>query len=55
MITKLIDMSNKYPEDIIRIYEISKDNEQNRWYEIQEFAEHGTLKKFNRRKPSICY
>ncbi len=44
MITKLIDMSNKYPEDIIKIYEISKDNEQNRWYEIQEFAEHGTLK-----------
>lgn len=44
MITKLIDMSNKYPEDIIKIYEISKDNEQNRWYEIQEFAQYGTLK-----------
>ncbi len=44
MIDRLVSMSEKYPEDIVKIYEIDKDKTLNRWYELQEYAEFGTLK-----------
>lgn len=44
MVERLVQISNQYPEDIIRIYEIAKDEKLNRWYELQEFAKLGTLK-----------
>lgn len=44
MIDKLVNISNQYTEDIIRIYEIDIDKKLNRWYEIQEYAKFGTLK-----------
>jgi serine/threonine protein kinase len=42
-IKKILDLSKKYPEDIVQIFEIDKDKNLNRWYEIQEYAEYGTL------------
>ncbi|MCT7494319.1 protein kinase [Aliarcobacter cryaerophilus] len=44
MKNKLIEVSEKYPEDIVRIYEIDFDKQSNRWFEIQEYAVHGSLK-----------
>jgi serine/threonine protein kinase len=44
MVERLVQISDQYPEDIIRIYEIAKDEKLNRWYELQEFAKLGTLK-----------
>lgn len=45
MVERLVQISNQFPEDIIRIYKIAKDEKLNRWYELQEFAKLGTLKK----------
>ena len=44
MKNKLIEVSEKYPEDIVRIYEIDFDKQSNRWFEIQEYAVYGSLK-----------
>ncbi len=44
MIDRLVEMSDKYTDDIVRIHEIDKDKKTGRWYEIQEYAEYGTLK-----------
>ncbi len=41
---KLIAISEKYPDDIVRIYEITFDEESNRWFELQEYAKYGSLK-----------
>jgi len=42
-IEKILNLSKKYPEDIVQIFEIKKDKTSNRWYEIQEYAKYGTL------------
>ncbi|MGJ0356317.1 protein kinase domain-containing protein [Aliarcobacter cryaerophilus] len=41
---KLIEISEKYPQDIVRIHEISLDKNLNRWFEIQEYAKYGSIK-----------
>lgn len=41
---KLSYISEKYSEDIVRIYETKFSEEWGRWFEIQEFAKFGSLK-----------
>ena len=53
MIKRLVVLSNKYPEDIIRIYDIDFDEKLNRWYEIQEYAKFGTLKDLKEKYPDF--
>jgi len=40
----LLDLSEKFPEDIVKIYKIDFHDDTNRWYEIQEYAKFGSLK-----------
>jgi len=49
-IKKILEISKKYPEDIVQIFEINKDENLNRWYEIQEYAEYGTLQEIIKNK-----
>ena len=44
VVKTLLDLSEKFPEDIVKIYKIDFHDDTNRWYEIQEYAKFGSLK-----------
>ncbi len=45
------ELSDTFPEHIVRIYEYGYDDRTGRWYEIQEYAEYGSLRDFVKTRP----
>ena len=43
VVEKLQELSQNHPKDIVKIYDIAYDESLRRWYEIQEYIEHGSL------------
>lgn len=44
--SKIKKISDNYPEYFVKIYETGFDNQNNRWYELQEYVKHESLKEF---------
>lgn len=55
LIDKLVNVSKKYPEDIVKIYEINFNKKLNKWFEIQEYIKFGSLKDFLENKNNNEY
>jgi serine/threonine protein kinase len=47
-IKKVIELSKRYPEYFINIYELNYDPNLKRYYEIQEYIDYGNLEDFNK-------
>lgn len=47
MLKRVQDLSIEFPEHIIKIFEFGYDEKFKRWFEIQEYAEHGTFKDYS--------
>lgn len=47
-IKRIIELSKKYPEYFINIYELNYDPNLKRYYEIQEYIDYGNLEDFNK-------
>jgi serine/threonine protein kinase len=47
-IKKIIELSKRYPEYFINIYELNYDPNLKRYYEIQEYIDYGNLEDFNK-------
>ncbi|MBN2824944.1 MAG: protein kinase, partial [Campylobacterales bacterium] len=50
VVERLKYLSQNYPDDIVKIYEIEFDQSIKRWYEILEYVEHGSLEDFKSQK-----
>lgn len=48
VVEKLKFLSDNHPKDIVKIYEIEFDQPTKRWYEIQEYIEHGSLEDYKK-------
>ncbi len=53
ILSKLKELGRKYPEDIIKIYDIGFDETLHRWYELQEHARFGSLKDLMQEKHDV--
>jgi serine/threonine protein kinase len=46
ILDKLYSLSQKYPKDLVKIYKTGYDEVIQRWFEIQEYLQNGSLKEF---------
>lgn len=44
VLKQVSDIAEKHPHHLVRIFRYGRDEESQRWYEIQEYARNGTLK-----------
>ena len=45
VINNIVNLSRAHPHELIRVFEFGFDETTRRWFEIQEYARHGSLKK----------
>jgi len=46
ILDRLVVLSQQYVEDLVKIYETGFDEKRERWFEIQEYIENGSLRNF---------